>query len=91
MPEGHDATIEVCNIMFLVLYTQILKQFVLKPASPGITLRVSVSVSYSYRTNQLKNFNWFDFVMQYVIITLRQVIFSDVSTSGFKSELIIRS
>ena len=39
MPEGHDATIEVCNIMSFVLYTQILKQSVLKPASPGITLR----------------------------------------------------
>ena len=39
MPEGHDATIEVCNIMSFVLYTQILKQFVLKPASPGITLK----------------------------------------------------
>ena len=41
MPEGHDATIEVCNIMSFVLYTQILKQSVLKPASPGITLRVA--------------------------------------------------
>ena len=39
MPEGHDATIEVCNIMSFVLYTQILKQSVLKPASPGITLK----------------------------------------------------
>ena len=29
--------------------------------------------------------------MQYVIITVRQVTFSDTSTSGFKSELIIRS
>ena len=38
MPEGHDATTEVCNIMSFVLYTQILKQSVLKPASPGITL-----------------------------------------------------
>ena len=38
MPEGHDATIEVSNIMSFVLYTQILKQSVLKPASPGITL-----------------------------------------------------
>ena len=38
MPEGHDATIEVCNIMSFVLDTQILKQSVLKPASPGITL-----------------------------------------------------
>ena len=38
MPDGHDATIEVCNIMSFVLYTQILKQSVLKPASPGITL-----------------------------------------------------
>ena len=39
MPEGHDATIEVSNIMSFVLYTQILKQSVLKPASPGITLK----------------------------------------------------
>ena len=38
MPGGHDTTIEVSNIMFFVLYTQILKQSVLKPASPGITL-----------------------------------------------------
>ena len=43
MPEGHDATIEVCNIMSFVLYTQILKQSVLKPASPGITLKVWLS------------------------------------------------
>ena len=39
MPEGHDTIIEVSNIMSFVLYTQILKQSVLKPASPGITLR----------------------------------------------------
>ena len=38
MPEGHDTTIEVSNIMSFVVYTQILKQSVLKPASPGITL-----------------------------------------------------
>ena len=37
MPEGHDTIIEVSNIMSFVLYTQILKQSVLKPASPGIT------------------------------------------------------
>ena len=40
MPEGHDTIIEVSNIMSFVLYTQILKQSVLKPASPGITLKV---------------------------------------------------
>ena len=34
--------IEVCNIISYVLYTQILKQSVLKPASPGITLRYFV-------------------------------------------------
>ena len=34
-PEGHDTTIEVCNIISFVLYTQFLKQAVLKPASPG--------------------------------------------------------
>ena len=38
MPEGHDTTIEVSNNMSFVLYTQILKQSVLKPASPGIAL-----------------------------------------------------
>ena len=38
MPEGHNATVEICNIMSFVLYTQILKQSILKPASPGITL-----------------------------------------------------
>ena len=40
MPEGHDTIIEVSNIMSFVLYTQILKQSVLKPASPGITLNL---------------------------------------------------
>ena len=40
MPEGHDTIIEVSNIMSFVLYTQILKQSVLKPASPGITLNI---------------------------------------------------
>ena len=40
MPEGHDTTIEVCNIMSFVLDTQILKQSVLKPASPWITLKI---------------------------------------------------
>ena len=37
-PEEHDTTIEVYNIISFVLYTKILKQSVLKPASPGITL-----------------------------------------------------
>ena len=45
MPEVHDTTIEVSNIMSFVLYTQILKQSVLKPASPGITLRHAHSLS----------------------------------------------
>ena len=40
MPEGHDTTIEISNMMSFVLYTQILKQSVLKPASQGITLRL---------------------------------------------------
>ena len=40
MPGGHDTTIEVSNIMSFVLYTQILKKSVLKPASPGITLNI---------------------------------------------------
>ena len=39
MPGGHDTTIEVSNIMSFVLYTKFLKQSVLKPASPGITLK----------------------------------------------------
>ena len=38
MPGGHVTTFEVSNIMSFVLYTQILKQSVLKPASAGITL-----------------------------------------------------
>ena len=38
-PEGHDTTIEVLNITSFVLYTQNLNQSVLKPASPGITLK----------------------------------------------------
>ena len=45
----------------------------------------------SFRTNELKILNLYDFVMPYVIITFRRVIFSDASTSGFKSELMIRS
>ena len=45
MPEGHDTIIEVSNIMSFVLYTQILMQSVLKPASPGITLIVGRNVS----------------------------------------------
>ena len=48
-------------------------------------------MSCSFRTNESKFLNSCDFVLQYVIITFRQVIFSDASTSGFKSELIIRS
>ena len=48
-------------------------------------------MSCSLRTNESKILNWYDFVLQYVIITFRQVIFSDASTYGFKSELIIRS
>ena len=48
MPEGHDATIEVCNIMSFVFFTQILKQSVLKPASPGITLSVGSFSHYLF-------------------------------------------
>ena len=47
MPEGHDTTIKVSNIMSFVLYTQILKQSVLKPASPGITLIIKV-ISHNF-------------------------------------------
>ena len=50
MPEGHDAAIEVYNIMSFVLYTQILKQSVLKPASPGITL--NKDISYKSKLNK---------------------------------------
>ena len=48
-------------------------------------------MSCSFRTNVLKKLNWYDFVMPYVIIIFRRVIFSDALISGFKSELIIRS
>ena len=48
-------------------------------------------MSCSMRINQSKKLHWFYFVMQYLIITFRQVIFIDASSSGFKSELIIRS
>ena len=48
MPEGHDTTIEVSNIMSFVLYTQLLKQSVLKPASPGITLKWNVFYLFFY-------------------------------------------
>ena len=53
MPEGHDTIIEVSNIMSFMLYTQILKQSVLKPASPGITLTGSaqyLSEGHGFRT-----------------------------------------
>ena len=52
MPEGHDTTIKVSNIMSFVLYTQILKQSVLKPASPGITLRPQLLEKYHTLKNQ---------------------------------------
>ena len=48
MPGGHDTTVEVSNIMSFVLYTQILKQSVLKPASPGITLN-SIDCTSGYK------------------------------------------
>ena len=48
MPEGHNTTIEVSNIMSFVLYTQILKQSVLKPASPGITLSRKSKMSFVF-------------------------------------------
>ena len=51
----------------------------------------SVSLPCSFQTNQSKIINWHDFDMQYELINFRQVIFSDASTSGFKSELLIRS
>ena len=56
MPEGHDTTIEVSNIMSFVLYTQILKQSVLKPASPGITLIHLSHVSQAYPLHYSENF-----------------------------------
>ena len=48
-------------------------------------------MSCSFRTKESNILNWYDFVTQYVIITFRQVIFSDASTSGFKFDVIIRS
>ena len=58
MPEGHDTIIEVSNIMSFVLYTQILKQSVLKPASPGITLKEALEVkvivkNYTYLSRDI--------------------------------------
>ena len=60
MPEGHDTIIEVSNIMSFVLYTQILKQSVLKPASPGITLNPYKTMHFtrfSHRRNATYNLN----------------------------------
>ena len=57
MPEGHDTIIEVSNIMSFVLYTQILKQSVLKPASPGITLKMILCHFVSEHCKDCKNFN----------------------------------
>ena len=54
MPEGHDTIIEVSNIMSFVLYSQILKQSVLKPASPGITLSHLLQVSGISTINNLQ-------------------------------------
>ena len=59
MPEGHDTTIEVSNIMSFVLYTQILKQSVLKPASPGITFQRRI-----YNILNLKIFNHISSMLQ---------------------------
>ena len=58
MPGGHDTTIEVSNIMSFVLYTQILKQSVLKPASPGITLTLK-NPPYTTLNNNQKSFTLF--------------------------------
>ena len=55
MPGGHDTTIEVSNIMSFVLYTQILKQSVLKPASPGITLNDIIQLD---KLTSYKVFHW---------------------------------
>ena len=38
-----------------------------------------------------KKLNWYNFVMQHAILIFRQVLFSSASTSGFKSERIVRS
>ena len=59
MPEGHDTIIEVSNIMSFVLYTQILKQSVLKPASPGITLNIAqiFGITYSIMKHVKKALN----------------------------------
>ena len=55
MPGGHDTTIEVSNIMSFVLYTQILKKSVLKPASPGITLKDRrLSINYKRKYDFMK-------------------------------------
>ena len=58
MPEGHETIIEVSNIMSFVLYTQILKQSVLKPASPGITLKKENNVFLLPYTGQYQVFTY---------------------------------
>ena len=66
MPGGHDTTIEVSNIMSFVLYTEILKQSVLKPASPGIPLngfiflwQKNISITEGWMDQDI---SWFGFV-----------------------------
>ena len=44
-PVGYDTMIGDCSIISIVLHTQILKQSVLKPASPRIPLNHVVSVT----------------------------------------------
>ena len=58
MPEGHDTTIKISNIMSFVLYTQILKQSVLKPASPGITLTLLTVLLFTFVTTFFRFSGW---------------------------------
>ena len=69
MPQGHDTTIEVSNIMSFALYTQILKQSVLKPASPGITLRTNEEHENIHLLTKLPDISifWFKFHIKCII------------------------
>ena len=91
MPEGHDTTIEVSNIMSFVLYTQIVKQSVLKPASPGITLKfIEIVILWVYYTIPI-GFNLF---WQFFGITshiLNYFVWLRITGEGSLSEMRIWS
>ena len=91
MPEGHDTTIDVSNIMFFVLYTQILKQSVLKPASPWITLNGICSVLVSYLqldSNIGSEMRLMDYNVQSFFIILFSCIYCETLFSRFNDIIL---